>query len=82
MRLLNWRMAALVAVCRRAAPILGEEQRQPSPRTHQVRVIRVQRQQGVIALDAVVEPVDESVEERLPAHLLEERRLLGHRHRV
>ena len=75
-------MATLVAVGRGAAPVLAEEQREPPPRTHEVRVVRVQRQQDVIGLDAVVEPVDEPVEEGLPTHLLEEGRLLGHRHRV
>ena len=76
------RVATLVAVRRGAAPVLAEEQRQPPPRTDEVRVVRVQRQEDVIGLDAVVEPVDEPVEERLPTDLLEEGRLLGHRHRV
>ena len=62
-------------VRRRAAPVLDEEQREPPPGAHEVRLVRVERQQDVVRLDAVVEPVHQPVEERQPAHLLVEGRL-------
>jgi hypothetical protein len=59
------RVAAFVAVRRRSAPVLREEQREMPPRRREV--VRVHRPEDLVSLDAVVEPVDERLEEREPA---------------
>ena len=59
------RVTLLRAVCRRATPVLAEEQRERA--LPGFEVLGVERAQHRVALDALVERVDERVEERLPA---------------
>ena len=60
------RVAALVVVGRRPAPVLGEEQCQPVAGAGQV-LFGVDRAEDGIGFDPVVEPADECLEERQTA---------------
>ena len=60
------RVAALVVVGARAAPVLGQEQGQATLGRREVR-LRVERPQDRIVGDAGVEPADEVLEEGHPA---------------
>jgi hypothetical protein len=57
-----------------SAPVLYEEQREPVPRSGEVGILRVQRCEHRVAGDAVVERVDQTLEERPPADALVHRR--------
>ena len=61
-------MATLLAVGRRAAPVLHQEQREVAGRLGEV--VGVEGPQQRVAGDAEVEAVDQVDEERLPAHPL------------
>ena len=61
-------MAAFIRVGLRPAPVLSEEERQPVPGTVEVVVIGIERQEHVVALDALVEAVHETLEEGHASH--------------
>ena len=64
------RMPALLAVGRRAAPVLHQEEREVVRRLAQV--VGVERPQQRVAGDAEIEAVDQVDEERLPADPIEQ----------
>ena len=66
------RMAALEVVGARAAPVLGEEQRQPVAGTGQV-LLRIERPNDRVGRDAVIEAPDETLEERHAADTVVQR---------
>src|SRR5829696_8286230 len=72
------RVATLLGVRGRATPVLDQEQREPPPRSGEIRCLGVQRQQHLARGDAVVEPVDEQLEERRATNALVQ---LGRLHR-
>jgi hypothetical protein len=61
-------MAALLVVPWRATPVLGQEHRQVAARPCQIG--RVERSEQRLALDTVIEAVDQVDEERLAADAL------------
>jgi hypothetical protein len=65
-------MAAFEVVRPRAAPVLGEEQRQPMAGTGQV-LFRIERPNDRVGRDAVVEAPDEALEERHAADTVVQR---------
>ena len=67
----GWPRSSIVG--RRAAPVLGEEQRQPVAGARQVVGLGVDGEERGVRGDALVEPVDEGLEEGHPAGEIEER---------
>ena len=66
------RMPPLMRVRRGTAPVLREEQCQVSPRPAKIIRRRVEPEEDGIGLDAVVEPIDQPLEERETADALED----------
>ena len=71
------RVAPLVGVGRGPTPVLDQEQTEPLPRTGKVVLVGVERQQGGVRLDVVVEVIDELYEEVVAADRVVERGLGG-----
>lgn len=69
---------ALLAVDRRAAPVLGQEQREPVARTREIIVVGVHSEQDRVALHAVIEAVDEPLEEPQATDLVEQGSVTHH----
>ena len=67
------RVPSLLGVGWGTAPILSEEERQLAPSLRQVLGLWVEAQELRIMRDALVEPIDQFLEELHPSHSLEER---------